>query len=74
MSGNNLRRGRFQQRNLLVGLFQSFFLVPGFKADRLTCSVDLITEVVDAAFLFLVDGSDIEFDFRNSHIPILLLD
>lgn len=25
--------------------------------------LDLVTEVVGAAFLFLIDGSDVEFDF-----------
>ena len=72
MSGNNLRRGRFQQWNLLVDLFQSFFLVPGFEADRLTCSVDLIPEAVDAAFLFLIDGSDVEFNFLDGHFRSFL--
>ena len=39
-----------------------------FKADCLACSVDLIAEIIDSTFLFLVDGSEVEFDFLDGHV------
>ena len=34
-----------------------------FSYDAFAFMLDLVTEVVVAAFLFLVNGSDVEFDF-----------
>ena len=46
-----------------------FFLVTGFKADCLACSVDLICgNNRFHLLLFLVDGSEIEFDFLDGHV------
>ena len=47
----------------LFSFFESFFLIGGFQADAFAFMLDLVTEVVVAAFLFLIDGSDIKFDF-----------
>ena len=54
--------------NLLFANLGIFFLVTGFKADCLACSVDLIAEIIDSAFLFLVDGSEVEFNFLDGHV------
>lgn len=45
------------------GFFESFFLIGSFQADAFAFMLDLITEVVGATFLFLINGSDVEFDF-----------
>ena len=68
VSCNDFSGSCFQKWNLLIGFFQGFFLVTGFKADCLACSVDLIAEIIDPAFLFLIDGSKVEFDFLDGHV------
>ena len=67
-SGTSLdSREQFKKTGKLE-FFQGFFLVTGFKADCFACSVDLIAEIIDPAFLFLIDGSEVEFDFLDGHV------
>ena len=43
-------------------------LIAGFKTDRFAGAVYLITEVVNAVRFLLIDGTDLQLDFLNSHI------
>ena len=38
------------------------------KTGSFTLAVDLVTEVVDPVFFFLINGSNLEFDFVDCHI------
>ena len=63
VGGDDFLGGGLNNREQFPGFFESFFLIGGFQADAFAFMLDLVTEVVGAAFLFLVNGSDVEFDF-----------
>ncbi|MEI3002128.1 MAG: hypothetical protein V8T86_14715 [Victivallis sp.] len=63
VGGDDFLGGSLNNREQFPGFFESFFLIGGFQADAFAFMLDLITEVVGAAFFFLVNGSDVEFDF-----------
>ena len=63
VSGDDFFRSCLNDREQFPCFFKSFFLIGGFQADAFAFMLDLVTEVIGAAFLFLIDGSDIKFDF-----------
>ena len=59
---NDFQIIRFDNREQLFSFFQSLFLIAGSQADTFAFLIDLITEVVSAAFFSLIDGAGFQLD------------
>ena len=60
--GNHFQIIRLDNREQLFGFFQCLFLITGTQTDTLAFFIDLITEVVSAAFFSLIDGTGFQLD------------